>query len=532
MKNYTRHALLNPVTQRIDLSFPFSYDFLEEIKNITGWNFEGANRQWSLPLCKNSIKAVIDLNFQLSPNLNNYWEGTKESVVKKPITITVDNSIHLPEKDVTPFILEKIRTITAFTVPHWEGGHPKYFDYLCRDEIDYLIPKGALQRLKRLFEELSIQYILVDKTRRFSEIDFEFKLKAYRHQHQAINAILSNKFCVVNAPTASGKTVMGLYITSQHRQPTCIIVHSSFLMYQWKERAEEYLGLVDDQIGLIGDGLHSIGSHITICIVNSLCNCIDSVKDKFGFLIVDEVHRAAGKMFSTVINQFDCHDVLGLSATHNRSDGASPLINLFCGDMVHYIDPKALVKAGKIAKGHVITRRTNFKYPYKGNYAEMLKALVEDGERNEFIVRDVLKHLQDKKGMAIIISNRREHCKTLYELLVGKVKAEYVTSDKKYRSKEKVEIIRLANEGLIDALVTTNKLLGEGFDCDKISTCFLTIPLSSEIPVKQVIGRASRVTKDRVDSTIYDYLDDVGVLKGSYYKRCKIYRDLGMELVF
>ena len=49
---------------------------------------------------------------------------------------------------------------------------------------------------------------------------------------------------IINIPPGFGKTVIALYIISKLKYKTLIIVHKDFLLSQWKERIEQYLGNV------------------------------------------------------------------------------------------------------------------------------------------------------------------------------------------------------------------------------------------------------------------------------------------------
>ena len=49
---------------------------------------------------------------------------------------------------------------------------------------------------------------------------------------------------IINIPPGFGKTVIALYIISKLKYKTLIIVHKDFLLSQWKDRIEQYLGNV------------------------------------------------------------------------------------------------------------------------------------------------------------------------------------------------------------------------------------------------------------------------------------------------
>ena len=86
---------------------------------------------------------------------------------------------------------------------------------------------------------------------------------------------------VIVSPTGSGKTVLGLKIISDKKQPALIIVHRKQLLEQWIERVEAFLGIPRRDIGIIEQGKAKIETSITIATIQSLPKHIDLVKNSF-----------------------------------------------------------------------------------------------------------------------------------------------------------------------------------------------------------------------------------------------------------
>ena len=131
-----------------------------------------------------------------------------------------------------------------------------------------------------------------------------------------MTAAARKSFGVIEAGTGSGKTVMALALIARRRQPTLVIVHTKELLGQWQERVQHFLGT---EPGQVGDGRFVLAP-ITIAIVNSARSHVTELVPHFGQLIVDECHRVPASLFTDVVCRFDCHYLLGLSATAFRSD--------------------------------------------------------------------------------------------------------------------------------------------------------------------------------------------------------------------
>ena len=169
--------------------------------------------------------------------------------------------------------------------------------FIKEDRNSYIMPKGFLSQLIEIFKYNNIPFKIKDLTQKLPEISFKFKGKLYDYQEEAVRKILSKRFGVLQSPTGSGKTNVVLAVIAQRKQPVLIVVHTKELLYQWKERAIEFLGLSENEIGLIGDNQYKIGSKLTIAIINSLRKHVHDIKDRIGFLVIDECHRLPLKNF-------------------------------------------------------------------------------------------------------------------------------------------------------------------------------------------------------------------------------------------
>ncbi len=59
---------------------------------------------------------------------------------------------------------------------------------------------------------------------------------------------------IIVAPPGSGKTIIGLSIIAQQKQPALIIVHRKQIFDQWIERIQSFLGIAETFIGKIAQG--------------------------------------------------------------------------------------------------------------------------------------------------------------------------------------------------------------------------------------------------------------------------------------
>lgn len=392
------------------------------------------------------------------------------------------------------------------------------------------IPRGFAAQALSSLRFHHVEYKVKEETRLLDEVGFSFVGNLYPFQEKAVESVVARRFGVLNSPTGSGKTVMALATVAKRKQPTLVICHTKELLHQWRDRAMEFLGMKKSDIGLIGDGHRVLDKNFTIAIVNSLYKCVEEVRKRVGYLIVDECHRVPSRTFTDAIKHFDSRYMLGLSATAYRRDKLTRVIYFFMGDSVYSISPQELQKYNKIMIATLITRKTSFYSTVNGSseYQTLLQEVVNNRARNELIVEDVIKEAKEGKGICLVLSDRKKHCELLHELLLQKsgTSVELLTGDTKSSIRKK--IVQDLDERRIDILVASGRLVGEGFDCKKLSSLFLATPVKFSGRVIQYLGRILRTHEGKTQPKIFDYLDDPGVLRSSFKSRLSAYKSMGV----
>jgi len=266
-----------------------------------------------------------------------------------------------------------------------------------------------------------------------------------------------------------------------------------------------------------------------VALVQSLYKCASEVFRYFGFLVVDECHRAPSRTFTEAVSEFDAHYMLGLSATPWRRDRLSKLIFWHLGDLHHEVNKSDLVADGHILDMEVIVRPTEFKpyYDPVNEYSKMLSELTSNDARNRLIAEDVAAEIQQNNshGISLVLSDRKRHCQTLQALLKHKhhIHAEVMTGDLPWEARRAV--VERMECGQVRVLIATGQLVGEGFDCPGLSTLFLTTPIRFSGRLVQYLGRILRPAEGIERARVFDYVDvHVGPLMAAAHARQRLYR--------
>jgi superfamily II DNA or RNA helicase len=449
--------------------------------------------------------------------------------------ITLSN--HIDISGAPEALLKKIRT--AFTIENpayldnarmrrWQGRTEHWLMFYENHPGGLTVPRGAVRLILSFCKELNIRPEIIDNRRTLPEVDFTFNGNLKPYQQKALKDILILTFSFLQAFTGSGKTVITLAIIAARRQPCLIIVHSKELLNQWIERIEQFLGIPREEIGIIGDGKKRTGDKITIGIINSIYPIAEQLREHIGHLIVDECHRTPSRTFTEAVSSFDCRFMLGLSATPYRRDGLTKLIHWYLGRQVT-VNESDLTENDIIQNVEVIIRKTDFQTDYDASeeYARMLSELTEDEGRNRLIVQDVIAEASNGGGVCLVLSDRKEHCRTLHDMLSKQgMNADVLTGEVSNGARR--AIVERLNTGDVTVLVATGQLIGEGFDCKGLSTLFLTTPIKFDGRLTQYLGRILRAAPGKGKATVYDYVDvNVAVLKASARARKEVYSQIG-----
>lgn len=258
---------------------------------------------------------------------------------------------------------------------------------------------------------------------------------------------------------------------------------------------------------------------IVCCSVHSLARAGEEAKrlleDTRLFVVIDEAHHAPAKSYRDAIHVLEAaasHRLLGLTATPTRtSERERPeLAKLFGKRTLYQVTAAELVARELLARPIPIRVKTevngeqqmtaaDFKHvvDFREPSAEMLARLGQSVPRNALIAKHYTSN-KDKYGKTLVFTTDVLGAAELTEALRSAgVTAEYVASwrpDQKdgdrVDPREIMDRFRDPKSGL-DVLVNV-EMLTEGVDLPMTRTVFLARPTSSEVLLRQMIGRALR----------------------------------------
>jgi superfamily II DNA or RNA helicase len=255
---------------------------------------------------------------------------------------------------------------------------------------------------------------------------------------------------------------------------------------------------------------------------------VSDLVGQYGQVIVDECHHAPAVSFEQVMREVRAKHVLGLTATPYRRDGLQRLLHFQCGPVRFQARGGSRGNEPAFASRLVI-RETRFHG--QGTIQDLYGALVADPFRNDLIIRDVRRTLEEGRS-PIVLTERREHLDLLAGALGDAAPHVVVLHGGVSAKLRRAALERLAqvppNEPRL--ILATGRYIGEGFDDPRLDTLFMAMPIAWKGTLIQYAGRLHREHPGKREVRIYDYLDEaLPVFRNMFEKRLKAYRAMGYE---
>jgi len=370
-------------------------------------------------------------------------------------------------------------------------------------------------------------------------VDVPFHGSLREEQHEPVNAFLNaardpvQAGGIINLACASGKTVMALFIVSQLKVKTIIVVHKDFLLDQWRERIATFLPTA--RVGLIKAKVTDVlGKDIVLASLQSLAMKeydLDVFKG-IGFLIIDEVHRTGTEVFSQALKKLNMQITLGLSATVTRKDGMSKVFKWYIGDIVYKGKRKkqnsVTVDLHKFwAKDTRYNKEETIGYN-KLNFSRMITNICAYKPRTDMICQKIITLLNDENANTrrkiLVLSERKNHLAAIRDTL-GELDST-VTTGFYYGGMSPSQLEESTKK---DVLLGTFAMASEGFDLKELDTLILATPKAC---VEQAVGRILRATENERTNNpvIVDIIDMFSIYERQAAKRRSLYIKCGFNI--
>ena len=487
----------------------------------------------------------LDVTFIDDEDLKEPW---KQSALKKlagpmpkSLTVTLANLIYFEKVQLPQALANRLIRLAAFQNPEFYKKQAMRFSVWDEPRVigcaenyrnHIALPRSCLDAARELLRDNGIACDLIDERYAGVALDVGFAGTLRPDQEVAVAAMLSHDAGVLCAPTAFGKTVTAAAMVARRGVNTLVLVHRTELLKQWQERLQSFLGVGKEMVGTIGGGKARPTGKIDIAVMQSLSRQgrINPIVENYGHVIVDECHHIGAASFDAILKAVKAKYVLGLTATPIRRDGQQPIIFMQCG-------PIRLMAAKPVDAPHDLevlprSRFTRIDLPTDAGIQDVFRHLANDQTRTEAIAAEVRDAIGQGRKV-LVLTERTEHLDAIKTALDGLEPAPFVLHGRMSRKQRAGLVVNLdaLPPDAPRVLLSTGKLVGEGFDHPPLDTLVLAMPVSWKGTLQQYAGRLHREHASKVDVRIIDFVDTGHpALLRMWNKRQRGYRAMGYRV--
>ena len=223
-------------------------------------------------------------------------------------------------------------------------------------------------------------------------------------------------------------------------------------------------------------------------------------KSYFDTIIIDEAHHALSSSYQSILNYFDTADILGVTATPDRSDMQN--LGKVFDSLAYEYTLRDAISSGYLVKIQVQTLPlhidfTNVKITagdfQAGDIGRVLDPYLEQ-------IADTLLDYKDRKIVVFLplIETSQKFCKMLIE-------RGFNAAEVNGNSKDRNEITEAFANGKYNVLCNS-MLLTEGWDCPSVDCVIVLRPTKSRALYTQMIGRGTRLCEGKDHLLVLDFL--------------------------
>ncbi len=337
-------------------------------------------------------------------------------------------------------------------------------------------------------------------------------LELKEHQKSAIKALCAMRdnnetIALLYHATGTGKTVTAVMDAKFMGKRTLFLAHTHELVEQATKAFRELWPKVT--VGKYIDSIKQPNAHVVCGSIQSVALNLDKFKDSdFGYLIIDEAHHASADTYQKVLSYFRPEFTLGLTATPERTDDNTVILDIF-KNTAHKLDIQTAVEIGELVPVRCIRIHTNIDLTkvrfnsVKYNIRE-LESKIYVPERNNLIVDTWLQYVKNKRTVVFCASVK--HAEQIAQLFIDKgINAKSVSGTMK--PSERREVLVKFENGESPVLCACD-LLNEGWDCPQTEVLFMARPTMSKVLYTQQLGRGMRLADGKEFLMVFDFVDN------------------------
>ena len=296
------------------------------------------------------------------------------------------------------------------TCPAFYGRYKFYRKGTINDEPYIGLAQGDESLLRSILgdpKQYDIVDLRIDKPMR-SNLQFKAK-KLYPFQRKAVEKMQRRSRGLLKSAPRTGKTVIFTALACALKQRTVIFTHQDDLLNQFYETIFKFTNakeLSDDTVVLVKNNadLKQSADILLTTYQRFLSKAgqkrLLSLREKYGCVLVDEIHRGNADGYSRVISHMSPKYMYGCSGTLTRKDGREFIMDRVLGSLIHETAAQALTPKVQIHISKMV-RKTRGKL-----WNTIVKELYSNSERHKDIVKQIIKDIEAGHSIVIPLIHR------------------------------------------------------------------------------------------------------------------------------
>jgi superfamily II DNA or RNA helicase/HKD family nuclease len=352
--------------------------------------------------------------------------------------------------------------------------------------------------------------------------NFYLDVRPFPHQQEALDALRLARESgrhqnLVVAATGTGKTLLSAFDYRQFSQQES--GHPKLLYVAHREDIlKQSIGafrfvLRDQSFGETNVGSdRSFGWTHVFASVQSLAHMRleDFTKDHFAYIVVDEFHHAEAQTYSRVLDYFQPKQLVGLTATPERTDGAREQLDKFWPPTY------------ELRLWHALHRKLLCPFHYFGvddetdlsglswsagkyNSTELDELFEQTlNQRSRVILRELSDKVEVESMVCVAFCASKRHA-DMMQSVFAEAGIESASLHSDIPKDSRAELVQNFRKGKIKILCTVD-LFNEGVDIPEINTVLFLRPTESAIVFIQQLGRGLRNHHSKGALTVLDFV--------------------------
>ncbi|AFQ22662.1 DNA helicase [Stenotrophomonas phage IME13] len=412
---------------------------------------------------------------------------------------------------------------------------------------DHLLPYGLVTQAIKFAEQNDYKIVvdpLIMERQNISRSEFDAwvnskdiysgnnKITPHWYQADAVYEGICAKRKLLNLPTSAGKSLiqalLSLWYLENYKGKVLVIVPTTSLVNQMIDDFVDYR--LFPREAMLGIKSGTVKDSNALIYVSTWQSAIKQKKewfDQFGCVMNDECHLSTGTSIKKIIESVD-HIPFKYGLSGSLRDGKANILQYvgMFGDIFRPVTTKQLMEEGQVCDlqvkaiqlGYSSEDRTSAR---KFSYDEEIKFITNHTKRNK-VVCSMAKKIADKNENAFVMFRLKAHGMALYNTLrkihdPGKV--HFISGDTDTEIRDQMKII--AEGGTGHVFVASYGVFSTGVSIKNLHHIIFAHPVKSKVTVLQTIGRVLRKHSSKSIATVWDIIDDIGIINvhGKYTKK-------------